>query len=84
MKQKYKQGFRYARLIAKSVGLVFALVGILIFMIQNISAYAGMIAGVVIFVIGAFLWALDTLWSALDDWKRLSEQIKENRKLNSN
>jgi uncharacterized membrane protein len=84
MMQKYRQGFRYARLIAKMVGLVFSLVGILIFMIQNVSAYGGMIIGVVIFVIGALLWALDTLWNALDDWKNLSNQIKVHNQPNSN
>ena len=83
MQEKYNQCFRYARLIVKPVGLVFALVGILIFMIQYLSIYTGT-AGLVIFIIGSLLWALDTLWSTLDGWKELGKEIKEHRQSNSN
>lgn len=82
MRQKYNQAFRYARLIAKPTGLVFALVGILMFMLQYLSTYTGTFPGLVIFIIGSLLWALDTLWGTLDDWKKLGREIKEHSSSN--
>jgi hypothetical protein len=76
MKKTRKQIFNYARLIAKSAGLIFALVGILLFMIQFIPEYWG--PGLVVFMIGGFLWSLDTLWSTLDSWLELSRKITDN------
>ena len=79
MQKKYNQGFRIARLIAKSVGLPMALIGILIFAIQtNVGE-----AGIIVLFVGSLLWALDTEWTTLDDCKALYKEIKEHRQPNS-
>ncbi len=74
MKETYKRIFNYARLIAKSVGLVFSLVGVVLFMVQFLPTYAGTTTGLVIFIIGGCLWTLDTLWSTLDGWMELGKK----------
>ncbi|MBI2850187.1 MAG: hypothetical protein HYX80_03985 [Chloroflexi bacterium] len=78
MREKLRQLFRYTRLIAKATGLTFTLLGVLIFMLQFLPK--GMGSVLIIFIIGASLWALDTLWSTLDDWKKLGNEIIEHRR----
>jgi len=77
MKETYKKILRYARLIAKSVGFTFTLVGIVLFIVQFLPAYIGI--GFWVFIIGACLWTLDTLWSTLDSWKEIGRDIIEAR-----
>lgn len=74
MKETYKRIFNYARLIAKLVGGVFALVGVGLFMVQLLPTYRGIGAGLVIFIIGGCLWTLDTLWSTLDGCMELRKK----------
>ena len=76
--ERCKQRFRYFRLIAKASGLMFALGAVLIFMIQYLPAHAGRPV-LIIFIIGSLLWALDTLWSTLDDCRALTKEIREHR-----
>ena len=79
MQQKYNQGFRYARLIAKAVGLPVALIGILLFAIQtNVGE-----AAVITLFVGSVLLGLDTEWTALNDCKEIWKEIKEHRRPNS-
>jgi len=81
MREKYKQLFRYSRLIVKPVGFIFASVGIIMFVLQVLQATGNTVGkeGLVILVIGAALWLLDILWSTLDGWAELSKEIKEHR-----
>jgi hypothetical protein len=76
MKEKCKRMFTYARLVAKSAGFMFAIAGIVIFMVQFIPTYGK--TGLIIFVIGGCLWTLDTLWSTLDSWFELRKKLTDN------
>jgi len=75
-----QQTFRYSRYVAKWIGLVFALAGVFIFIIQFLPTYTG--KGVVfwIFIAGGILWALDTLWSTLDDVREIADAINEHHR----
>ena len=82
MKETYKRMFTYARLIAKSVGFIFVLVGIVLFMVQFLQTYGGTGTGLVIFIIGGCLWTLDTLWSTLDSWMELGKKTSTSSVIN--
>jgi len=66
--------------MAKCVGLIFALAGVTIFIIQFLPTYIGKHALFWIFIVGGFIWGLDTLWSALKDAGEIREEIKKNCK----
>jgi len=77
MREKYKQGFRYARLVVKSVGWLFGWT----FVVISIALAVRQVSPEIIafLIVGLVFWGFDTLWSALDDSKRFWEEIKEHR-----
>ena len=74
-----KQIFRYVRYYAKWIGLIFILAGVLLFILQFVPTYTGKGALFLAFVIGGFVWGLDTLWSTLEDIKEIAKEIEDNR-----
>jgi hypothetical protein len=72
LQEKDSKGFKYFRLIAKLAGLVLVLVSVLIYMVHYVSNFAERI-GLVIFVIGALLWILDTILSVIYDWSAIKK-----------
>jgi uncharacterized membrane protein len=79
MKEKYKQFYRYARLVVKPAGFVFTLVAILLVGIQILQTMGENITTgwLALFFVGFAFWLLDTIWSTLEDWDKLSEKPKK-------
>lgn len=75
-----KQTFRYVRYFAKWIGLVFVLAGVLLFILQFVPTYTGKGVVFVGFVVAGFIWALDTLWSSLNEIREIGKQIGDHRK----
>lgn len=67
------------RLTAKAVSLTFGLCGVLLFILQFVPTYTGRGVVFVIFVIGGFIWALDTIWSTLNDMKEIARGSNNNQ-----
>lgn len=78
MRKKFRQTIRYARFIVKPTGTAFALAGILIFMYQYLPKHAGW--GLIVYIIGATLWTLDTVFTASHDLNEISQEIKRHQK----
>jgi uncharacterized membrane protein len=78
MRDKYRKVFRYARLIVKPVGFVFAFVGIIMFVVEVLGSVGSTMGkgGLIMLVVGAALWLLDTLWDTADDWDELRKEKK--------
>lgn len=74
-----KQTFRYVRYVAKWIGLVFVLAGVLLFIIKFVPTYTGKGALFVLFIVGGLFWGLDTLWSTLNSIKGIAQEINDNR-----
>ena len=81
MREKYIEMFRYARLIVKPVGFVFAFIGIILFMVEVLVIVGDSMGkgGLIIIIVGGALWLLDTLWGTLEDWEELRKKGKEGR-----
>lgn len=79
MRKRYRRGFRYARLIIKPTGFVFVVAGITIFVVQVLGAVEKSmgIGGLVVLIVGASFWLLDTLFSTAEDWEKLREEARE-------
>jgi hypothetical protein len=60
-----KETFRYFRFVAKIIGLVFALAGVSIFIIEFLPTYTGRGIAFGIFIFGGILWAFDTFGDAI-------------------
>lgn len=75
----YKQGFRYFRLIAKFVSLTFVLVGVFIFVLQFLPAYVGTGIWLYVFIVGGSFWAVETLFTSLDDIRQSVGKTAEHR-----
>jgi len=85
MREKYNQLYRYTRLVVKPVGIIFTLIAITLVGAQILGAVGGTVgtAWLVLFFIGFGFWALDSVLSALEDWNKISEEIKEHPKKSS-
>jgi hypothetical protein len=81
MRERYREMFMYARLVVKPVGFVFALAGIIVFVVGVLGTVESSMGerGLIIIVVGSALWLLDTLWSTMDGWAKIGKEIKENR-----
>ncbi len=77
----YKQGFRYFRLIAKSISLPFILVGVFIFILQFLPTYVGSGIWLYVFIGGGFFWAIEPWFVFLDDIRQASQNIAKHRSL---
>ena len=82
MREKYKQFYRYARLVVKPVGLIFTLVAIALVGVQILQALGETATKgwLVLFFVGFGFWALDSVLSTLEDWDKRSDEIEKSRK----
>ena len=74
-----KQRFGYIRMFAKGVSLPLAIAGVFIFIWEYLPTYMGRGIWFYVFFVAGIVWALDTLWSALDDIKEACEKIPKNK-----
>jgi hypothetical protein len=70
------KNFAYVRLITKSVSLPFIVLGVYLFLTQILPGYIGKGVLLWIFIAAGLLWAFDTLWSTLDDLRKISVRMK--------
>lgn len=82
MKEKYKQFYRYARLVVKPAGLIFTLVAIVLVGAQILQTMGEKITTgwLVLFFVGFIFWLLDSIWSTLEEWNKLSEGVEKPHK----
>ncbi len=66
-------------MIAKWVSLLFALVGVFLFILQFLPTYIGTGVCLCIFIAGGIIWACDTLWGTFDDTRDIYKEIKDNQ-----
>ncbi len=71
-----KKVFIYCQLVAKFIGLIFALFSVFVFIWQFLPLYTGKGVIYIIFIIGGFIWGLDILWSTIEDTKTIDKEIK--------
>ena len=82
MREMYNQIFRYVRMTAKLVSLLFVLACVFLFIVQFLPAYIGRGIWLCIFIAGGIIWAVDTPWSTCDDVREIVGEIKDHRRLN--
>jgi len=75
----YNQIFRYIRFVAKWVSLPFILAAVYMFISQFVPSVIGKGITFWIFIAAAILWALNTLWTTLNDARGIANEINEHR-----